>query len=142
MSPAATTRSSFRTGSSPRAVSLGHAGRIVEAFTALDELDVESAREGVPARRFAGISANARGWLLRNLGCTEEADELNGRAAQLPLDLEHAEVHYAAHLDLIEGRLLVGDVDAARLLAESTAAIETWEGSMAWRHRGRFRLQR
>ena len=125
-----------------RAVSLGHAGRVAEALASLDELDAETEREGVPARRFAGVSANTRAWLLRNLGRTEQADELNGQAARLPLDLEHAEVHYAAHLDLIEGRFLVGDDEGARAIIERIAAIETWEGSIAWRHRERLRLQR
>jgi DNA-binding SARP family transcriptional activator/tetratricopeptide (TPR) repeat protein len=125
-----------------RAIALGHAGRIAEALAALDDMDAEVAREGVPGRRFAGIAANLRGWLLRNLGRTDEADLLNQRAAQLPADLEHAEVHYAAHLDLIEGRLLVDDHIGARALVDRMAAIERWEGSMAWRHRDRYRLQR
>jgi hypothetical protein len=47
-------------------------------------------------------------------------------------------MYYAARLDLIEGRLLAHDLDAATKAIEGTADVMEWHGVQAWHHHQRF----
>jgi hypothetical protein len=44
-------------------------------------------------------------------------------------------------LDLLEGRLLVGDLDGAAEAIERAVPVETLHGTMAWHHRHRYWVQ-
>jgi hypothetical protein len=44
-------------------------------------------------------------------------------------------------LDLLEGRLLVGDLDGATAAIERALPVETLHGTMAWHHRHRYWVQ-
>jgi hypothetical protein len=81
-----------------------------------------------------------RGWLLRGAGLLEEAIELHGPAVEVAPGPTFQEAHYAALLDLTECHLAIGDPDAAKAAIDSAADIAGWSGSMAWRHRNRYRL--
>jgi DNA-binding SARP family transcriptional activator len=122
-------------------LSLGMLGRPLEALAELDVL--EAAVEGTDlAERFLGMAANCRAWVLRWLGAFEEADDLNRRAAASPIRPTTAEFHYVGVLDLVEGRLLAGDLSGADDLLAGIAEIATFGGSMAWRVRDRGQLYR
>jgi hypothetical protein len=120
---------------------LGMLGRPLEALATVDRLviAVEGAEQ---SQRFLFVAANLRGWVLRWLGAFEEADEWNRRAAHLPLVRATAEYHYVGVLDLVEGRLLVGDIGSASALLLSISEIDEWVGSMSWRQRDRYDLYR
>jgi DNA-binding SARP family transcriptional activator len=123
-----------------RVLGLGMRGRPVEALAAVDAGRAVASQAGEPGRRFVGIQDNLRSWLLRNLGRLAEADEWTHRA----LDLSSChrgsmnEPYYAGRLDLIEGSLLAGDLDAANKAIEGTAEVMGWNGSQAWHHHQRF----
>jgi hypothetical protein len=53
------------------------------------------------------------------------------------------EMHCASLLDLVEGRLLDGDVGGAYVeLDRATAEVTRFSGTMAWHHRQRLAVQR
>jgi hypothetical protein len=100
-------------------------------------------RGGAQLRRFGPVSQNCRGWLLRSVGALDAAREANECAAGLPLDEpQYAEPRYAGHLDLVDHDLVTDDLARAARRLDGIAEIETWSGSMHWRHRTRYRLQR
>jgi hypothetical protein len=70
------------------------------------------ARLGI--ERYAGRADNCRAHVLRNLGLLEEAEEHNlaARQAAAHVGVDEAVAH--AVLDLAEGRLRVGDLDACQ----------------------------
>ena len=131
-----------------RVMALGQLGRVDEALTACDELERARLRAGDVGTRFEGIAANGRGWLLRNVGCFELADDSNERA--LAAHAEQArlsasgltEAYWVAKLDLIDGRLLVGDLDAAVRGLDEANGLDEWQGTMAWHQRQRLGLLR
>jgi hypothetical protein len=47
-------------------------------------------------------------------------------------------MHYAASLDRVEGRLLVGDLDGAAAGLAEIGGIAGWSGGHAWHHQQRF----
>jgi hypothetical protein len=53
-----------------------------------------------------------------------------------------AEAYWVAVLDLIDGRLLAGDADGARRRLIDAAALDSWDGTMAWHQRQRLGLLR
>ncbi|MCU1360124.1 MAG: hypothetical protein JWN99_1413, partial [Ilumatobacteraceae bacterium] len=86
----------------------GSIGRVADAFTVLDRLDVELVRRGTTVR-YAGLSDTYRSWLLRALASPEAADV--ARRA-----IEHAatsEIRGQAHLDLADALERAGDLDHA-----------------------------
>jgi tetratricopeptide (TPR) repeat protein len=131
-----------------RVMALGQLGRVHDALRGCDELDEARLRAGVVGERFIGIADNGRGWLLRNVGRFDEADASNERA--LAAHSERAalsnvgltEAYWVAVLDLIDGRLLAGDADGARRRLAEAAALDAWEGTMAWHQRQRLGLIR
>lgn len=126
-----------------RVLALGHGGDVVGALAAVDQLDGLVARGGAQLQRFGPMSKNLRGWLLRSVGALDDARRCNEEAAALPADEPpYAEPRYAGHLDLVEHELVLGDIDAATARLDCIAEIEDWHGSMHWRHKARFRLQR
>jgi DNA-binding SARP family transcriptional activator len=126
-----------------RAHGLGAEGRIAESLLVVDQLDELVDREGEQAKRFGPVAGNVRAWLLRNLGRVEEADEHNAAAVALPAEVAaFSEPRYVGHLDLVEGRLVVGDLASASDVLDSIASIEQWEGTLAWHQRERYWLLR
>jgi DNA-binding SARP family transcriptional activator len=123
--------------------SRGHQGDVLGALAAAGDLDDLVARGGAQKGRYGPIAKNFRAWILRNVGALAEARSYNEAAAGLPENEPiHAEARYAGLLDLTEDALCAGDVERAADLIERTAGVETWVGSMYWRHRGRHRLHR
>ncbi|MEA3214363.1 MAG: hypothetical protein QOJ19_519, partial [Acidimicrobiia bacterium] len=116
---------------------LALSGRWSAALAAVDDLDQLVARKG--DKRFPPVAANVRGWLIRGIGQLEQASELHRFAAEAP-GPTFQEAHYAAILDLTECQLAAHGVEAAAAVLEGCADIMDWRGSMAWRHRNRYRL--
>lgn len=124
-----------------RVIALGHQGRLVQALAAADDFDAAVARAGATGERFVGPAANARAWLLRWSGRGEDAGELNQHAVELTDPLgPRAEAWYSGMLDLADGHLLAGDADRAAAVAARLRGIESWDGTMAWHQRHRWKL--
>ncbi|MDQ1567809.1 MAG: hypothetical protein QOF96_2689, partial [Actinomycetota bacterium] len=123
-----------------RGLALGMLGRPVEALALIDEGRAAALHAGEPGARFVAVQDNLRSWVLRNLGRLDEGDEWTAqalaRARQLPATM--TEMHYAAWLDRVEGRLLAGDLDGAAAGLAEVAGITGWSGGHAWHHRQRF----
>ena len=124
-----------------RALALGQLGRADDALHACDQLDALITRSGDAGARMVGPAANTRAWILRWTGRGREADELNliGLEAHDPLG-PRGEAYYAAMLDLADGRLLADDDGGAAELVDRMARIETWNGTMSWHQRHRWKL--
>jgi DNA-binding SARP family transcriptional activator len=126
-----------------RVMALGQLGRVPEALEACDELDAGLERAAAAGARFIGPAANCRAWLLRWTGRLAEADALNEKAVDSSEpDGPRAEAYYAGLLDLVDGRLLAGDLDGAAAVLDRLAPIDEWRGTMAWHQRHRWRLAR
>jgi tetratricopeptide (TPR) repeat protein len=131
-----------------RIMALGQLGRVDDALTACDEMERARLRAGIVGERFVGIADNARGWLLRNVGRIDEADDSNERALAAHSErsalasVGFTEAYWVAMLDLIDGRLLAGDADGARRLLTAAAPLDSWQGTMAWHQRQRLGLLR
>jgi hypothetical protein len=123
-----------------RGLALGMLGRPVEALTLIDEGRTAALQAGEPGARFVAVQDNLHSWVVRNLGRLDEADEWTAqalaRARQLPTAM--SEMHYAAALDRVEGRLMAGDLDRAATGLAEIAGITGWSGGHAWHHRQRF----
>jgi tetratricopeptide (TPR) repeat protein len=131
-----------------RVMALGQLGRVEHALRGCDELEEQRRRAGPVGARFEGIVENMRGWLMRNIGCLDAADESNERAlaahrqdARLSA-VGLTEAYWAASLDLIDGRLLANDLAGAMQRLEAAAGLDHWEGTMAWHQRQRLGLLR
>jgi DNA-binding SARP family transcriptional activator len=122
------------------AIAFGYQGRPVEALASVDHLEAETARTGSP--RFAGRADNIRGWILRTLGATSEADELNRHALEVSELGALTEPLSHAHLDLATGAVLRGELDEAVDHLDAVDAIQHLPHSLRWRHRLRSRLLR
>jgi hypothetical protein len=90
---------------------LALSGRPAEALVAL-ELAAEAVRRRGTSR-LLGVPENFQGWILRNLGAAAEADDTN-EAALAAVPTEGAEPNVHAELDLLAGRIMVGDEAGAR----------------------------
>jgi hypothetical protein len=125
------------------AYALALLGRAGEALAAFEELALEVERRGVD--RYVGMAVNFRGWILRHLGACSEADELNQWALDLSasrMDDDRYRIEPMAHslLDLAEGRLQAGELDAALALLARVEPLQQVEHSLRWRHELRARL--
>lgn len=130
----------FPTAYALMARSMGAAmvGRPDLAFAAVDALEAEVARVG--AHRWEPRILNLRGWVLRNLGASDEADELTRAAIDAARGSELTEPLSNGLLDLASGRLLAADLDgAAELLAEQDQ-LRSVEHAFRWRTELRHRL--
>ena len=118
-----------------RGLSLAALGRPAEAlgcFDAMDELV-----ERLSIKRYAGRADNCRGHVLRNLGLVEQADEFNLAAQEAGSRIGVDEPVAHAVLDLAEGRLRAGDLDAVGRLLDEAAVYDSDERrhGFQWRHR-------
>jgi DNA-binding SARP family transcriptional activator/tetratricopeptide (TPR) repeat protein len=120
------------------AFALALSGRWAYALDAVDDLDAATARAG--DRRFPAVNANVRGWLLRGAGLVPEARQLHQQATTMGSGSSFLEPRYAALLDLAEDGFAVGALDEAATALGECDAIVDWDGSMSWRHQGRYRL--
>lgn len=120
------------------AMALADRGRAAEALADIEELAAQVER--ADAERWSGRSENLRGWVLRNLGATAEADEWNERAVDATNTLGMIEPLAHGHLDLACGALLARDTVRAARHLEAAAAIDLEIHAMQWRHRLRRRL--
>ena len=121
-------------------MALGMLGRAEEALATLDTLEGEVARMG--AGRWTPRPLNLRGWILRNLGASEEADELNQAGIEAAQPLGMAEPLANGLLDLAAGRLMADDFDAAGALLDEAGVVGGVEHAFRWRHQLRARLLR
>lgn len=125
-----------------RALVLGQLARVEEALLACDELDALVARSGEAGDRMRGPAANTKAWILRWTGRTTEADESNQAGLNTHDPGLLGEAYYAGMLDLADGRLLAADDGGAAELLARIGSIETWQGTMAWHQRHRWKLIR
>jgi DNA-binding SARP family transcriptional activator len=122
------------------AMGLAMLGRADDALRTLDTLDADIERMG--ARRWGPRTLNVRAWVLRNLGCAEEADELNAAAIEASPGGANLEAHTHAVLDLAARDLEGGDPDRATAGLEEGEGLAAGEFSFSWRLRLRCRLLR
>jgi tetratricopeptide (TPR) repeat protein len=126
-----------------RTLALGQRGRIPEAFAALDVFREVGSQAGALGVRFTAAADNVRSWLLRSVGRLEEADELAVRSFEATSlgGSATVEMQCAAALDLVDGRLLRGDVDGTSKALQRADVVEGFQGTMGWHHRQRYWLQ-
>ncbi|HEV3282376.1 MAG TPA: BTAD domain-containing putative transcriptional regulator, partial [Acidimicrobiales bacterium] len=86
----------------------GLQGRIADSLSHLDVVDREV--EVRKLHHFAGRTANYRAWLLRNLLCESEADDLNRMAAEVAGDRGLREAQVQAALDTADAHLRRGEL--------------------------------
>ncbi len=133
-----------------RVLALGQLGRVEEALRACGDLRAAIERGGAVAARFPAMELNARAWLRRGVGRFDEADDLtraaiegNGAAdGSGPRSDGLAEAYWVGWLDLADGHLARADPAGAAGLLGTLAALDTWEGTMAWHQRHRLGLLR
>jgi tetratricopeptide (TPR) repeat protein len=121
-------------------MALATLGRVDEALVTLDALTGDVALMG--AQRWTARPLNLRGWIVRNLGETQEADDLNQAATEATQPLGLAEPLAHALLDLASGRLLVGNVEQVGPLLDQAGRLGDLEHAFRWRHQLRGRLLR
>jgi tetratricopeptide (TPR) repeat protein len=124
-----------------RVLACGQLGLIPEALAAANETVGALDRAGPAGVGLYGPITNGRAWILRWCGASGEADELNLAAVEATSPTgPRAEAFYAGRLDLADGRMLAGDTADAAAIVDQLAAIEAWQGTMAWHQRHRWRL--
>lgn len=121
-------------------MALAMLGRAEEALTTLEALRADVVR--MEARRWTPRPLNLRGWIVRNLGATGEADELNFGAIEEARRLGLREPLANGLLDLASGRLVAGEFDTAGALLDEVAALGEIDHAFRWRHQLRGRLVR
>ena len=120
-----------------RGLSLAALGRSAEALDCFAAMDEVVDRLGVS--RYAGRADNCRGHVLRNLGLLERADDVNLRAREAASRVGVDEAAAHAVLDLAEGRLRVGDLDAVERLLREADAYSSGERPDGYQWRQRLR---
>jgi tetratricopeptide (TPR) repeat protein len=113
-------------------------GQPDEALRTIAELDADITRMG--AQRWVPRPMNLRGWVTRNLGEFEQADEMNHAAIEASQSPGMVEPLANAVLDLASGRLLRGDIDRARTYVQESRELAATEHAFRWRHQLRTRL--
>ena len=127
-----------------RTLALGQRGRILDALRSSDEARAAAIAASEAGARFVYVVDNVHSWLLRGLGRLEEADAFSAQVLEvtsLGTGVATNEMRHAAMLDLLEGRLLVGDLEGAAEAIERAVPVETLHGTMAWHHRHRYWVQ-
>jgi DNA-binding SARP family transcriptional activator len=120
-----------------RGLAFAALGRSAEALACFDTMDEAVDRFGVV--RYAGRVENCRGYVLRNLGQHQLADDLNQAGRESAMGIGTAEPVAHAVLDLAEGRLRAGDLDAVAKLLDDAEVFGAADQHHAfqWRHRAR-----
>ena len=124
-----------------RVLALGQQGRPADALAAFETAQATARAGGEPGQRFLAANDNGRSWILRSLGRLGEADDINHRIFESTDSPPMMEMHCAAALDLLEGRLLAGDLDGAVAAIDRARIVERFNGTMTWHHRQRFGVQ-
>lgn len=124
-----------------RILALGQQGRPADAMAAYDAAQAAAEAGGEPGLRFVAANDNARSWILRSVGRLEEADDVNQHVFETTGTPPMMEMRSAAALDLLEGRLLVGDLDGVAAAIDRARIVDRFNGTMAWHHRQRFGVQ-
>jgi hypothetical protein len=101
----------------------GLQGRIADSLSHLDVVDREV--EVRKLHHFAGRTANYRAWLLRNLLCESEADDLNRMAAEVAGDRGLREAQVQAALDTADAHLRRGELADAASALHQAASVAT-----------------
>jgi len=124
-----------------RILALGQQGRPADAMAAYEAAQVAARAGGEPGLRFMAANDNASSWILRAVGRLDEADDVNHRVFESTDSPPMMEMHCAAALDLLEGRLLADDLDGAPRAIDRARIVDGFNGSMGWHHRQRFGVQ-
>jgi tetratricopeptide (TPR) repeat protein len=133
-----------------RVVAFGQLGEAAAALRACDELRAAIEHAGSRGVRFRAIELNVRSWVLRGIGRPDEAETLSLEAIDLngaadgsgPHSQGFAEAYWVGFLDLADGYLAAGRVDDAARVERLLAALDHWDGTMAWHQRHRLGLIR
>jgi len=112
-------------------------GRLGPALSYLDEVDQLAEVHHVD--HFAGRTANYRAWLLRNLLCEDEADELNLTAAEEAGSRGLREPQAQSALDIADSHLRRGELAGAAAALEQAASLGTGY-AFSWKARIRHEL--
>ena len=127
-----------------RTLALGQRGRVLEALSASDDARKAAVATGEAGVRFIFVVDNVHSWILRGLGRVDEADDLSATVLEVTTaegTLATNEMRHASMLDLVDGRLLAGDIDGAAGAIARAAPVESMHGTMAWHHRQRYWVQ-
>jgi hypothetical protein len=127
-----------------RTIGLGQRGRIVDAMRSSSDARAAAERAASSGTRFVSAVDNVHSWLLRGVGRLDEADEFSNRVLEVTTadgTLSTKEQLHASMLDLLDGRLLVDDLDGAAAAIARATPVETLHGTMAWHHRQRYWVQ-
>jgi DNA-binding SARP family transcriptional activator/tetratricopeptide (TPR) repeat protein len=107
------------------------AGNAAAALAAFSHYTAEVERRQVP--RFAGRAVNFSGWVLRNLGATQQALDLHLEALALGGSEGRAELTIAAIEDLADLYLDAGDTDGAAARLDEAGQLLTGDLVFGWR---------
>ena len=113
-------------------------GHPAAALTELATAGEAGRRENV--RRYDGLVSNVRGWVLRNVGEFDRADEANEEAYEQAHASGLSEPVAHSLLDLADGRLRAGDPAGARGLLDRLTTEAADDYSFRWRADLRARL--
>ncbi len=115
------------------AQALGMLGRVADALGELSAVDEVATGQRTP--RFAARADNCRAWILRNIGASGQADELNRAAYDRSFGaIGMSEPVADALLGLADGRLRAGELAAARELLDRARLETATPHPFAWRH--------
>lgn len=107
------------------------AGNAAAALAAFSHYTAEVERRQVP--RFAGRAVNFTGWVLRNLGATEQALDQHVEALALGGSEGRVELTIAAIEDLAELCLDANDIDGAAARLDEAATLLSGDLVFGWR---------
>ncbi len=119
-------------------MALAMLGRADEALATVEALAADVARMG--ANRWIPRPLNLRGWIVRNLGETGAADDLNQAAIDLARGQGLTEPLANGMLDLASGQLMAGELDRTGILLDEAGLLGDTEHAFRWRHQLRGRL--
>jgi len=126
-----------------RAAALG--GDVELALQLSADAVAEMQRRGELGARYLPGTLNYRAWIVRQLGRSAEADELNEEARALTPAAGTEEPFNQGTLDLVDGRLLAGDLAGAEAHLAELRGLSDGDGAepaMAWHQRERAALLR
>ncbi len=113
-------------------------GQADDAFRTIEALEADVERMGMA--RWVPRPLNLRGWITRNLGQPERADDLNQSALAAAQGQGMAEPLANALLDLAAGRLMDDDLDEVSRYLHRANELAKTEHAFRWRQQLRARL--